>query len=179
MKYDNDIINAMIKNRIIFLNEEIDNKVANNVILQLLYLDSLNNEDIKLYINSPGGDITQGLAIIDCINSLKNDVQTICVGCAYSMAAIILICGKKGKRKILPNSEIMIHSVLGRAEGNLTKVMLSSMRLQEKSRLIHSLIKEKTNLKNSKISTMMKTDSFLNSSESLKYGFVDKIVTCK
>lgn len=176
MDNENNLINIMIKNRIIFLNDEINDKTANDIILQLLYLDSLNNEDIKLYINSPGGDITQGLAIIDCINSIKSDVQTICIGCAYSMAAIILLCGKKGKRKILPNSEVMIHSVLGQSSGDLKTIVQSSIRLQEKSKLIQTLIKKNTTLSNVKISSMMKKDSFLTSIESLKYGFVDKII---
>ena len=112
-----DIFSKLLKDRIIFLNGEINDSVANLVIAELLYLDSENNDDIFLYINSPGGDITQGMAIYDTINYIKSDVSTICVGLAASMGAFILLSGTKGKRYSLENSEIMIHQPLGGVKG--------------------------------------------------------------
>lgn len=176
MKYNENYLNKIIENRIIFLNGEINNQSANEVIMQLLYLDSINNNDIKLYINSNGGDVVQGLAIIDCINTIKSNVKTVCVGACYSMAAIILMCGTKGKRMMLPNSEIMIHEVSGTLAGKFNDISLSKERMNEKNNKIISLIVEKTKLKKNEVIKMLKTDTFLNSNKSLLYGFIDNVI---
>ena len=110
-----DIYSILLKNRIIFISGEIDDTLSNLVVAQLLYLDSLSHEDISLYINSPGGSVTSGLAIYDTMNSIKSDVSTICYGICASMAALLLSSGKRGKRYILPNADVMIHQVLGRS----------------------------------------------------------------
>ena len=115
-----DIYSRLLKNRIILLSGEINDDTANVVIAQLLYLDSINQEDISIYINSPGGSITSGMAIYDTMNLIKSDVSTICVGMSASMAAFLLSCGKKGKRYCLPNSEVMIHQPLGGVKGQAT-----------------------------------------------------------
>ena len=115
-----DIYSRLLKDRIIILNGEITDNSSNIVVAQLLYLDSLNNDDISLYINSPGGSITAGMAIFDTMNFIKSDISTICVGMAASMAAFLLSSGEKGKRYILPNAEVMIHQPLGGAQGQAT-----------------------------------------------------------
>ena len=128
------IIDSLLKNRIVFLNGEVNDENAYDVITKLLYLDSVGNDDISLYINSPGGSVIQGLAIIDCMNIIKSNVATYCIGSAYSMGAIILSCGSKGKRYALPNSEIMIHSPSGTLAGKAEEVALSSKRLGDSKR---------------------------------------------
>jgi len=117
-----DIYSRLLKNRIIILSGEIDDNLANCVVAQLLYLDSLNHDDISIYINSPGGSITSGMAIYDTMNFIQSDVSTICIGMAASMAAFLLSCGKKEKRFILPNAEVMIHQPLGGAQGQATEI---------------------------------------------------------
>ena len=117
-----DIYSRLLKDRIIILNGEITDNSSNIVVAQLLYLDSLNNDDISLYINSPGGSITAGMAIFDTMNFIKSDISTICVGMAASMAAFLLSSGEKGKRYILPNAEVMIHQPLGGAQGQATEI---------------------------------------------------------
>ena len=115
-----DIYSRLLKDRIIFLSGEINDDVSNTIVSELLYLDSLNHNDISLYINSPGGSITSGMAIMDTMNFIKSDVSTICIGLAASMGAFLLSCGKKGKRYILPNAEVMIHQPLGGVSGQAT-----------------------------------------------------------
>ena len=117
-----DIFSRLLKDRIIFLSGEIDDNISNTIVSELLYLDSLNHEDIYLYINSPGGSITSGMAIMDTMNFIKSDVRTICLGMAASMAAFLLSCGTKGKRFALPNAEVMIHQPLGGAKGQASDV---------------------------------------------------------
>ena len=132
-----DIFSRLLKDRIILLSGEIDDECANSVIAQLLYLDSLNNEEISLYINSPGGSVTSGMAIYDTMNFIKSDVSTICLGMAASMGAFLLSSGKKGKRYALPNSEIMIHQPLGGAKGQATEIKIAAEQiLKTKEKLI-------------------------------------------
>lgn len=122
-----DIYSRLLKDRIIILNGEITDNSSNIVVAQLLYLDSLNNDDISLYINSPGGSITAGMAIFDTMNFIKSDISTICVGMAASMAAFLLSSGEKGKRYILPNAEVMIHQPLGGAQGQATEIKIAAV----------------------------------------------------
>ena len=121
-----DIYSRLLKNRIILLSGEIDDNLANSVVAQILYLDSLNHDDISLYINSPGGSVTAGMAIYDTMNFVKSDVSTICLGMAASMAAFLLSSGEKNKRFILPNAEVMIHQPLGGAQGQATEIKIAA-----------------------------------------------------
>ena len=135
-----DIFSRLLKNRIIILSGEIDDNISNTVIAQLLYLDSLNQEDISLYINSPGGSVTAGMAIYDTMNFIKSDVSTICLGMAASMAAFLLSSGKKSKRYILPNAEVMIHQPLGGARGQATEIKIAAehiLKTKKKLKLIY------------------------------------------
>lgn len=124
-----DIYSRLLKDRIIILSGEIDDNLANSIVAQLLYLDSINTDTINLYINSPGGSITAGMAIYDTMNFIKSDVSTICIGMAASMAAFLLSSGKKGKRFCLPNSEVMIHQPLGGAQGQATEIKIAAERI--------------------------------------------------
>lgn len=164
----------MLNNRIIILNEEITNKTANDLILKLLYLDSINTSDIYLYINSPGGDVFQGLAIIDCMNYIKSKVNTIVIGTSYSMAAIILSCGHK--RYALPNSEIMIHQPLGHASGKATDIMLTSERIKEIRERLAKIISKNAKKSVKKVLEDMNKDYFLNPQEAITYGLIDSII---
>mgnify|MGYP002583564663 FL=1 len=128
-EYAYDLYSRLLKDRIIFLSDEINDSRANIVVSELLYLDSLNHDDISLYINSPGGSVTSGMAIFDTMNYIKSDVKTICIGMAASMAAVLLCCGTKGKRYSLPNSEIMIHQPLGGAEGQASDIKIAAERI--------------------------------------------------
>ena len=134
-----DIYSRLLKDRIIILNGEIDDNNANNVVAELLYLDSINHSDINLYINSPGGSITAGMAIYDTMNFIKSNVSTICIGMAASMAAFLLSSGEKGKRFCLENSEVMIHQPLGGASGQATEIKIAAERiLKLKKKLLFS-----------------------------------------
>ena len=172
-----EILDEIIKSRILFINKEITRELANEIIMELLYLDSVNNNDINLYINSPGGDVMAGLAIIDTMNIIKSNVNTICIGSCYSMAAIILICGNKGKRAMLPNSEIMIHEVgITHIDGQTKEVVATADRMKEKNDKIISILAEKTKLKKKKILEIISTDYFMDSKEALEKEFVDIIL---
>ena len=124
-----DIYSRLLKDRIIFLSGEITDEIANTIVSELLYLDSINHNDISLYINSPGGSITSGMAIMDTMNYIKSDVSTICIGMAASMAAFLLSCGQKEKRYILPNAEVMIHQPLGGVNGQATEIKIAAERI--------------------------------------------------
>ena len=140
-----DIFSRLLKDRIVFLSGEIDDNLANSTIAQLLYLDSLNNNDIYLYINSPGGEITSGLAIYDTINYIKSDVSTICIGLAASMGAFLLLSGTKGKRIALENSEIMIHQPLGGVKGQVTDIKIATDRIIKIKKKLNQIISNNTN----------------------------------
>ena len=171
-----DIYSRLLKDRIIILNGEISDNNANTVVAELLYLDSINNDDISLYINSPGGSITAGMAIFDTMNFIKSDVSTICVGMAASMAAFLLATGKKGKRFILPNAEVMIHQPLGGVQGQATEIKIAAERILKLKRKLNKILAEATGKDITKIDKDTERDYFMDSNEALKYGIVDKIL---
>ena len=174
-----DIFSRLLKNRIIFLSGEINDDTANSVVAELLYLDSIEKKDIQLYINSPGGKITSGMAIYDTMNYINSDVSTICVGLAASMAAFLLLSGTKGKRFALENSEIMIHQPLGGAEGQATEIKIAAERILKMREKLNKIISEKTGQNIKKIKKDTERDHFLSPEESLSYGIIDKIITNK
>ncbi len=174
-----DIFSRLLKDRIIFLSGEINDKEANIIVSELLYLDSLNHEDISLYINSPGGSITSGMAIMDTMNFIKSDVKTICIGMAASMAAFLLSCGEKGKRYILPNAEVMIHQPLGGAEGQATEIKIAAEHILKIKDKLNRILAENTNHELQEIEKDTERDHFLTSQEALNYGLVDKIIKKK
>lgn len=171
-----DIYSRLLKDRIIILNGEITDNTANTVVAQLLYLDSLNNDDISLYINSPGGSITAGLAIYDTMNFIKSDVSTICVGMSASMAAFILATGKKGKRFILPNAEVMIHQPLGGVQGQATEIKIAAERILKLKKKLNMIMSKVTGKDLDTINNDTERDYFMDSDEALDYGIVDKIL---
>ncbi len=171
-----DIYSRLLKDRIIFISGEIDDDLANCVISQLLFLDSKNHEDINLYINSPGGNITSGMAIYDTINYIKSDVSTICVGMAASMASVLLSSGKKGKRYILSNAEVMIHQPLGGVKGQATEIKIVADRIIYLRNKLNKILSEKTGKNIKEIEKDTERDYYLNASDALEYGLVDKIL---
>ena len=171
-----DVYSRLLKDRIIFISGEIDDDLANMVIGQMLYLDSKSNDDISLYINSPGGNITSGMAIYDTMNFIKSDVSTICVGMAASMASILLASGKKGKRYILPNSEVMIHQPLGGVSGQATEIKIVADRILYLRNKLNLILADKTNKDIKEIEIDTERDHYLSANDALKYGLVDKIL---
>ena len=171
-----DIYSRLLKDRIIFIGGEINDDSANIIISQLLFLDSQNHDDISLYINSPGGSITAGMAIYDTINFIKSDVSTICIGIAASMASIILASGTLGKRYILPNSEVMIHQPLGGVSGQATEIKIVADRILYLRKKLNTILSEKTKKDISIIEKDTERDFYLNSKEALEYGIIDKIL---
>lgn len=178
--YEERIIGEkLLKERIIFLDSEIDSKLASEIVAKLLYLDSENNEDITIYINSPGGEISSGFMIYDTMNFIKSDVQTISIGTSASMAAILLLAGTKGKRKILPNSNVMLHDLSGGAKGKFKDIMVEVIEMNKMHKKLFNIIKDNTNLTEEEIENNLRGDFWLNSDEALKYGLVDKIISVK
>ena len=171
-----DIYQRLLKDRIIILNGEINDNTANVVVAEFLYLDSLNSDDICLYINSPGGSITAGMAIYDTMNFIKSDVSTICVGMSASMAAFLLAAGKKGKRCILPNAEVMIHQPLGGAQGQATEIKIAAERILKLKKKLNKILAEVTGKDITTIDNDTERDYFMDSMEALNYGIVDKIL---
>lgn len=171
-----DIFSRLLKNRIILLTGEIDDILANSVVAQLLYLDSLNHDDISLYINSPGGSVTAGMAIYDTMNFIKSDVSTICLGMAASMAAFLLSSGEKKKRYILPNAEVMIHQPLGGAQGQATEIKIAAEHILKIRDKLNEILAKNTGQKIETIQKDTERDNFMDSKESLEYGLVDKII---
>lgn len=171
-----DIYSRLLKDRIIILSGEITDASANVVVGELLYLDSLNHNDISLYINSPGGSITSGMAIYDTMNFIKSDVSTICVGMAASMGAFLLSSGTKGKRCCLPNSEVMIHQPLGGAEGQATEIKIVAERILGLKEKLNKILSKNTGQDIKKIEEDTERDHFLTAKEALDYGIVDKIL---
>ena len=171
-----DIFSRLLKDRIIFISGEIDDNLAHSVVAELLYLDSLEKKDIFLYINSPGGSITSGMAIYDTMNFIKSDISTICIGMAASMAAFLLSSGTKGKRIALPNSEIMIHQPLGGVEGQATDMKIRTDRIIETKSKLNKILSENTGKQLSKIKKDTERDYFMSSKKALEYGLIDKII---
>ena len=174
-----DIYSRLLKDRIIILNGEIDDNTSNIIVAQLLYLDSQNNDDISLYINSPGGSITSGMAIYDTMNFIKSKVSTICIGMAASMAAFILSSGEKGKRMALPNSEVMIHQPLGGAQGQATEIKIAAERILKLKNKLNTILAKNTGQSINKIEIDTERDYFLSSKEAKNYGLIDKIIENK
>ena len=171
-----DIYSRLLKDRIIILNGEITDNSSNIVVAQLLYLDSLNNDDISLYINSPGGSITAGMAIFDTMNFIKSDISTICVGMAASMAAFLLSSGEKGKRYILPNAEVMIHQPLGGAQGQATEIKIAAERILKLKKKLNKILSDNTGKDIDTIDNDTERDYFMDSDGALNYGIVDKVL---
>lgn len=171
-----DIYSRLLKNRIILLSGEINDDTANIIIAQLLYLDSINQNDIQLYINSPGGSITAGMAIYDTMNFIKSDVSTTCVGMAASMAAFLLSCGTKGKRYCLPNSEVMIHQPLGGVQGQATEIDIVAKRIINLRKKLNTILSKNTKKDLKQIEKDTDRDFYMSSTEALNYGIVDKIL---
>ena len=173
-----DIYSRLLKDRIIFLGQPINDHVANIVIAQFLFLDAEDkNKDIKFYINSPGGSVTAGLAIYDTMQYIKSDVSTICIGMAASMAAVLLASGAKGKRFCLPNSEVMIHQVMGGAEGQASDIKIRAEHILRTKDRLNNILSTHTGQKIPKIDKDTDRDTFMDSEEAKKYGIIDKIIT--
>lgn len=171
-----DIFSRMLKERIVFIIGEINDSMANSVIAQLIYLDSLNHEDISIYINSPGGSVTAGLAIYDTMNFIKSDVVTIGMGIAASMGAFLLSSGTIGKRMLLPNADIMIHQPLGGAEGQASDIKIAADRIIDLKQRLNKILAKNTKQNLKKIEKDTERDNYFNAKEALDYGIVDKII---
>lgn len=172
-----DIYSRLLQDRIIFLGTAIDDNVANVIIAQLLFLENQNPEkDIKLYINSPGGSVTAGMAIYDTMQYIKPDVSTICIGMAASMGAFLLAAGAKNKRFALPNSEIMIHQVMGGMEGQASDIKIRAERILKMKENLNKIMSKHTGKALAQIEKDTDRDNFMNAEESVKYGIVDKVI---
>ncbi|KOP72074.1 ATP-dependent Clp endopeptidase proteolytic subunit ClpP [Cytobacillus solani] len=175
-----DIYSRLLKDRIIMLGSAIDDNVANSIVAQLLFLEAENPEkDITLYINSPGGSITAGMAIYDTMQYIKADVSTICTGMAASMGAFLLAAGEKGKRYVLPNSEVMIHQPLGGAQGQATEIEIAAKRILFLRDKLNTILSERTGQPLEVIARDTDRDNFMTAEKALEYGLVDKIITRK
>ena len=173
-----DIYSRLLRERIVFLAGPIDDNVANIVIAQLLFLESEDSKkDISLYINSPGGSVTSTLAIVDTMNHVRPDISTFCVGIAASGAAIILSAGKKGKRFILPNAEIMIHQPLGGVEGQATDIAITAKHILKTRDNLNKILAKNTGKPLTQIEKDVERDFFMDAEEAKKYGIIDEIVT--
>jgi ATP-dependent Clp protease protease subunit len=172
-----DIYSRLLKDRIIFIGDAIDDHLANIIIAQMLFLASEDNKkDIKLYINSPGGLVTAGMAIYDTMQYVKCDVMTICVGTAASMAATLLTAGAKGKRYMLPNSEVMLHQVMGGAEGQASDIKIRAEHILKIKDKLNKILAKHTGQPLKKIEADTDRDFFMSAEEAVKYGLVDKII---
>ncbi|OHA20469.1 MAG: ATP-dependent Clp protease proteolytic subunit [Candidatus Taylorbacteria bacterium RIFCSPHIGHO2_01_FULL_45_63] len=175
-----DIYSRLLRENIIFLGGPIDDHVANIIIAQLLFLQSEDpKKDISLYVNSPGGSVTATLAIVDTMRHIKNDVGTVCVGIAASGAAIILSSGKKGKRFMLPNAEVMIHQPLGGVEGQATDIAITAKHILKTRENLNAMLAENTGKSVAQIEKDVERDFFMSADEAKKYGIVDEIVKTK
>lgn len=173
-----DIFSRLLKDRIIMLSGEVNDDSANLIIAQLLFLESEDpDKDIYLYINSPGGSVTAGMAIYDTMNYIKPDVSTICIGMAASMGAFLLSSGQKGKRIALPNAEIMIHQPLGGFQGQATDIEIHANRMLKIKERLNRILSENTNQPYEKLCQDVERDHFLDSEEALAYGLIDKVIT--
>ena len=171
-----DIYSRLLENRIIFITGEIDDAVANTVVAQLIYLESKDPEkDVYLYINSPGGSVTAGMAIYDTMNYIKCDVSTICIGLAASMGAFLLSSGKKGKRFALPNAEIMIHQPLGGAQGQASDIKIQAQQILKVKEKLNRLLSENTGKDIYVIETDTDRDNYLTAEEAKAYGLIDEV----
>ena len=175
-----DIYSRLLKERIIFLGNEVSDISASLVVAQLLFLESEDpDKDISLYINSPGGSVTAGLAIYDTMNHIKCDVSTICVGLAASMGALLLAGGEKGKRFALPNAEILIHQPSGGARGQASDIQIHAERIIHTKKRLNALLSEMTGQPIEKVTQDSDRDNFFSAEEALEYGLIDKIISRK
>jgi len=175
-----DIYSRLLNERIVFLGEAIDDAVADSVVAQLLHLESSDPEkDISLYINSPGGVITAGLAIYDTMQYIRCDVSTICIGQCASMAAVLLACGAKGKRFALPNSRVMIHQPSGGAQGQQTEIEIAAKEILHCREVINKILADKTGQDIETIQRDTERDNFMGAEEACAYGLVDQVVTTR
>ena len=171
--FTGDIFSRLLKERIVFLSGEIDCNLSSVIVPQLIYLDSLGNEDIQLYINSPGGSVTAGFAIYDAMRCLKSDVATVAIGEAASMGAFLLAAGKKGKRYALENSSIMIHQPLGGASGQATDIQIRAENIKKCKERIEALMSDFTGQSAEAVAKATDRDNYMNAYEALKFGIVD------
>lgn len=175
-----DIYSRLLKDRIIFIDQAIDDHLASVVVAQLLFLEAEDPEkDINIYINSPGGMVTAGLAILDTMNYVKPDIATICVGLAASMGAVLLSSGTKGKRYALPNAEIMIHQPLGGAEGQASDIKIRADWMMRTKERLNTILADNTGKDISEIEVDTDRDNFMYADEALEYGLIDKVLTNK
>ena len=175
-----DIYSRLLNDRIVFLGEEINSVTANLVIAQLLHLESQDAEkDISLYINSPGGEVYSGLAILDTMHYIKPAVSTICVGMAASMAAVLLACGAKGKRFCLPNSMVMIHQPSGGARGQQTEIEIAAREIRENRTRLNHILADASGRSFEQVERDTERDHYMRAQEALEYGLVDRIVTSR
>lgn len=171
-----DIYSRLLKDRIIFISGEIDDNTANLVVAQLLFLEAENpDKDINIYINSPGGSITAGMAIFDTMEYIKPDISTICVGMAASMGAFLLAAGAKGKRYVLPNAEVMIHQPLGGARGQASDIKIQADRIIKLRKDLNTILSERTGKTYEQIEKDTDRDFFMTAEEAVAYGIVDKV----
>lgn len=172
-----DIYSRLLKDRIIFLGTAIDDGVANAIIAQLLFLENQDPEkDIKIYINSPGGSVTAGMAIYDTMQFIKSDVSTICVGMAASMASVLLTAGAKGKRFCLPNSEVMIHQVMGGTQGQASDIQIHAERIVKMKQHLNEILAKHSGQQVDRIEKDADRDYFMSAKEAVEYGLVDSII---
>ena len=172
-----DIYSRLLKDRIVFLGGEVDDDSANLIVAQLLFLEADDpDKDISLYINSPGGSVTAGMAIYDTMQYIKCDVSTICIGMAASMGAFLLAAGAKGKRRALPNSEIMIHQPLGGARGQATDVAIQAEQLVKIKKKLNGILSARTGQPIEKVQADTKRDNYMDAEAALAYGLIDEII---
>ncbi|PLX20051.1 MAG: ATP-dependent Clp endopeptidase, proteolytic subunit ClpP [Candidatus Muiribacterium halophilum] len=175
-----DIYSRLLKDRIIFIGQEVEDNMANLIIAQLLFLESQDpDREISMYVNSPGGVITSGLAIYDTMQYIKPDVATICIGQAASMGAVLLAAGAPGKRYSLPNSRVMIHQPLGGARGQATDIEIQAKEILKFRSLLNGILAEHSGQKVSKVAKDTDRDNFMSAQEALEYGIIDKIIEPK
>ncbi|MGN0765131.1 MAG: ATP-dependent Clp endopeptidase proteolytic subunit ClpP [Christensenellales bacterium] len=171
-----DIYSRLLEDRIVFISGEINDAMANTVVAQLIYLEAKDSDkDISVYINSPGGSVTAGLAIYDTMQYIKCDVSTICVGMAASMGAFLLSSGAKGKRYALPNSEVMIHQPLGGAQGQASDIVITANHIQKTKEKLASILAANCNQSFEKVMQDTDRDNYLSAQDALEYGLIDKI----
>lgn len=173
---ENEVYKKLMESRIIFISGEINDEMASEVVAKLLYLDSQSNEDIIIYINSPGGSVTAGLMIYDTIKYVKSDVSTIGIGLSASMASILLMAGTKGKRKILTHGRVMLHELSSTADGKISDIIVFTNEIQKTHTILSDIIVENSLLSQPQVEVELKKDFWLDSKEALKLGIVDKVI---
>lgn len=171
-----DLYSRLLNDRIIFIEGEITDEKANLVVGELLYLNSLKKDDISMYINSPGGSVTAGMAIYDTMNFIESDVSTICVGMCASMAAFLLSSGTKGKRFSLKNGEVMIHQPIGGAQGQATEIQIAAERILKLKKKLNKMLSDNTKKSIKTIERDTERDNFMDAEEAMNYGLIDKII---